>query len=193
MAEDARLDAERAARAGLRRAVDDLRAAEVAAGVRRRSRIAWILLPIALVAVVAAVLAVTMWVRAERAYTDADYQRAAIARVSLLLSPDHRRPDQARRILDGATGEFHDEFAQSADGFTRFIRSQGTAATGTVDGAGVSGRSGDRATVLVSATVEFENDSGATGTPVNTRQFRLRTLLVPADGELKLAAVQYLP
>ncbi|MFW0795524.1 hypothetical protein AAFP30_17065 [Gordonia sp. CPCC 205515] len=186
MAADRRLDDVRTARAELRAARDELAVAEIDAGVRRAPR-AWVWLSVlAIVAVAAAATAVTLWVRAERAYTDADYQRAATSRVALLLSPDFRRADAARRILDGATGDFYDQFAQSADSYTEFVRSQGTVGRGTVDGAGVSARTGDSAAVLVAATVDFT-------TPPQTRQFRLRVLVAPDAGTLKLAAVQYLP
>ncbi|MYR08709.1 hypothetical protein GTV32_21410 [Gordonia sp. SID5947] len=192
MAGDRLLDDERTARAELRSAVDELRAAEIETGVRRRSRLWWLMTIVTVAAVVAAAVGTTMWVRAARSYSDSDFQRAAVARVSLLLSADHRRPDQARRILDGATGAFYDEFAQSADGYSRFVQSQGTVARGDVDGAGVSGRSGDEAAVLVAATVEFAGDTPAGRKPA-VRQFRLRVLVAPDDGQLKLSAVQYIP
>lgn len=186
MARDRRLDEMRASRAELRAARDELETAEVEAGLRRPDR-RWLWLSlVAVIAVAAAVTAVSLWVRADNRYTDADYQRAAAQRVTLLLSPDVHRPDRARRILDGATGEFYEQFAQSADSYTGFVGRQGTVARGAVDGTGVSARSGDSAAVLVAATVEFT-------APPQTREFRLRVLLTPADGELKLSAVQYLP
>ncbi|MDL9944843.1 hypothetical protein QSJ19_04440 [Gordonia sp. ABSL11-1] len=232
MPDRAVLDDERTARRDLRRAADDLLTAEVAAGVRRRSRAVSVLVVLAVAAVLAATVCVVYWFRATGAYTDDDYERAATARVSVLLSPDHRRPDQVRRILDGATGEFHDQFAQSADGYTKFVDTQGTVGQGTVDGVGVSARSGDKATVLVAATVLFTSEkpgaegsgaegsgaegSGAEGSGAersgtersgtersgtegsgaegqSARQFRLRVLLEPDDGQLKIGAVQYLP
>ncbi|ROZ89456.1 hypothetical protein [Gordonia sp. OPL2] len=198
MPDHALLDDERAARRELRRAADDLLTAEVAAGVRRRSRLVTVLVAVAAATILAAAICVVYWVRAADAYTDDDYERAATARVSVLLSPDHRRPDQVRRVLDGATGEFHDQFAQSADGYTKFVDTQGTVGRGTVDGVGVSARSGDKATVLVAATVQFSRpddqsaeDQNAEGQSI--RQFRLRVLIEPDAGQLKIGAVQYLP
>ncbi|NED59486.1 hypothetical protein G3I15_00960, partial [Streptomyces sp. SID10244] len=69
---------ERTARAELRSAVDELRTAEIEAGERRPSRIRWLMAVLTVVAVVAAVVGGTLWVRAERAYTDSDFQRAAV-------------------------------------------------------------------------------------------------------------------
>ncbi|MGV9712929.1 hypothetical protein ACWDTI_19960 [Gordonia sp. NPDC003424] len=186
MGADRRLDDERAARAAVVSARDDLEAAEIDAGLRAAPR-AWLPMTVpAIVAVAAAVTTTVLWARAEPQYTDADYQRAASQRVTLLLSPDFRRPDQARRILDGATGEFADQFAQSADSYTGYVTKQGAIARGVVDGTGVSARSGDDAVVLVAATAEF-------ATPPAVRRFRLRVLVSPDDGTLKLSAVQYLP
>ncbi|MGV6994211.1 hypothetical protein ACUY3U_22780, partial [Gordonia amicalis] len=45
--------------------------------------------------------------------------------------------------------------------------------------------------LLVAATVVFDADDG-TG-PGQARRFRLRVLVTPDDGSLKLGAVQYLP
>lgn len=194
MGADARLTAERAARRDLRAAVDELTTAEIAAGLRRPNRVWWFLPVVAVIAVLVAGLGVTRWQQAAAHHSDAEYTRAAIERVSLLLSPDHRSPERVRAILAGATGGFHDEFAQSADAYSAFVKSQGTVARGVVDGAGVSGRSGDSAAVLVAATVEFGTPAdGDPGGAAATRDFRLRVLITPEDGQLKLAAVQYLP
>ncbi|MEE4021506.1 hypothetical protein V1Y59_00340 [Gordonia sp. PKS22-38] len=193
MAREAVLDEERAARAELPRAVDDLREQEVRAGLRRRSRADRWAIGLAVAAVVVAVVVVVGWVRAERSYTDEDFRQAATERVEVLLSPDPRGAGQVRRILDGATGAFRDEFAQSADAYTRFVVSQGTIGRGVVDGAGVSARSGDRASVLVAATVVFTVRRDDAASPEPVQRFRLSVLVEPDDGRLKLAAVQYLP
>ncbi|GAA1479829.1 hypothetical protein GCM10009624_02690 [Gordonia sinesedis] len=210
---------ERAARAELRRAIDDLVVAEHAAGLRRPvRRIWWLALAVAVVgALVVAGVSVGAATRSVRGYTDADYRRAAAAEMRLLLSPNHTEPQQVRRILDGATGGFYDEFAQSADSYTAFVRRNGTIAGASIDGTGLSRRDGDDAVVLVAATVEYRppgasassdgetsadretttgpetnTDRGTNAAP-DTRQFRLRVFVTPDDGRLKVGAVQYLP
>lgn len=83
---------------------------------------------------------IARWSQESGRTSDAEYERIATDRVTLLLSPDYRQPGRAQRILAGATGEFYDEFAQSADAYTTFVKSRGTVAEGTVDGAALSGR-----------------------------------------------------
>ena len=195
MAGSEALARERTARAALREAVDDLRDAEVRAGAATPPARWW-----RWAAVVAVVLSLALagwgiarWSQESGRTSDAEYERIATDRVTLLLSPDYRQPGRAQRIMAGATGEFYDEFAQSADAYTTFVKSRGTVAEGTVDGAALSGRTSGGATVLVAATVRF------TGSPDNRSQrereqaFRLRVLLTDSDGGPKLAAVQYLP
>lgn len=201
------LRAERVARAEMRAARNRLRAAEFDAGVRRRSWRDGTIVPIVLcvAAVAGCAFAVSVWVRASATYSDADYEQAAAQHVALLLSPDFRSPGVARRILDGSTGDFHDEFAQSADSYTQYVRSRGTVIQARVTGTGVSGRTGDTAAVLVSASARTATGADApqpgsaqtssedSGTSLSDRVFRLRVLVTPVDGDLKLSAVQYLP
>ena len=189
------LAADRAARRELRDALDELHAAQVHAGERspvRRS--IWLLTGLLVIAAIAlAAVAVTGWVHASDRYTDADYERAASQRLAVLLSPDHRDPAQVRRILAGATGTFYDEFAQSADAYTTFVRANGTVTESSIDGTGVAGRSGEAASVLVAATVTFDSGPKPAHSSDVVRRFRLRVLVEPDDGVLKLGAVQYLP
>ena len=191
-----RLRADRVAQAELRDARKRLRAAEFDAGLRDRPRRIGTIVPIllCLAAVVGCGIAVSGWLRASSDYSDSDYEHAAAQHVALLLSPDFRSPEVARRILDGATGEFHDEFAQSADSYTQFVRSRGTVGRAAVMGTGVSGRVDDGAVVLVAASVTFAGEADNQHVSSSGAQpFRLRVLITPADGTLKMSAVQYLP
>ncbi|WP_374112648.1 hypothetical protein [Gordonia sp. C13] len=189
----AEIAAERSARRDLREALEELHAREVDAGLRRRvPRRRWILATlVAVVAVVLAGIAVMAWSDTRNAPTDDDFERAAADRVAVLIAPDHRDPGRARKILAGATGTFYDEFAQSADSYSAFVQANGSVSRSSVDGTGVSARDGDSATVLVAATVVFDA-AGDTG-EAQVRRFRLRVLVTPDDGALKLGAVQYLP
>lgn len=188
------LDADRQARAELRRAVDSLHDAEVATKLRRRTPRAWWVLTVLLVAaaLVAAGVGITALIRSESAYAETDFENTALAEVRLLLGPDPAAPDRAREILDNATGGFYDGFAQSAESYTQFVRRSGTVGAVTVDGSGLSRRSGDDAVVLVAATVRYTG--GDEQTPdASSRQFRLRVYVTPDADRLKVGQVQYLP
>jgi Mce-associated membrane protein len=189
------LDADRAARRELREAVDELHRIEVDAGLRRRPpRRRWVIAGLLLVvSLVLAGVAVTAWMRDRAHYSDAELQSAAADRVEVLIAPDSRDDRRAQRILAGATGAFYDEFAQSADSYTEFVRANGTVAQSSVDGTGISVRDGDSATVLVAATVVFAGKGAPDAADDQARRFRLRVLVTPDDGSLKLGAVQYLP
>lgn len=189
------LSADRAARRELREALDELHRIEVDAGLRRRlPRRRWVAAGLVLVvALVLAGVAVTAWTRDRAHYSDSELQSAAAERVEVLIAPDSRDDRRAQRILAGATGAFYDEFAQSADSYTEFVRANGTVAESSVDGTGISVRDGDSATVLVAATVVFAGRGAPDADGDQARRFRLRVLVTPADGSLKLGAVQYLP
>ncbi len=147
-----------------------------------------------LIAVVAAALVAVSGVVAAIASTsgpsDEDFARAAAARVTALLSATPDQPGRAKRILAGATGEFHDEFAQSADAYTTFVRASGTVSDGRVQATGLTARQGNQAEVLVAATVDM---AATPQSAARSTDFRLRVVVADEDGALKLAKVQYLP
>lgn len=186
------LAAYRSARADQVRAQSALADVEVLMGRRRPVR-TWPL-RVALVALVAGLVfagfAVVALISSDDSYSDVDYIDAATDRIELLLSPDFREPNRVKRILANATGSFYDEFAQSADAYSTFVTKTGTVSTGRVDGAGVARRLGDDAEVLVAATVDL---AAQPDRPASTRDVRLRTVVTPENGILKLSVVQYLP
>ncbi|MFC0313295.1 hypothetical protein ACFQNE_16180 [Gordonia phosphorivorans] len=182
----------RSARAARKQAAARLAEAEVDAGLRQglsRS----VRLTLAVVAVLAVLVAgVTVWqaTARERSYSDADLIDAATSRVELLLTADADDTDRARQILAGATGDFHDQFAQSAQAYTEFVQEQGSNGRARIDGAGLVGRSGDVGVVLIAAAVAVK---GAAGEGEKRRQLRLRVVVEPEDGRLKLSGVAFLP
>lgn len=182
----------RAARAARKQAYARLAEAEVDAGVREgltRS----VRLTLAVVAVLAVVLAgLAVWQAQERGngYSDAELVDAATARVQVLLTADADNENRVRQILAGATGEFYDEFSRSAEAYSEFVREQGSDGRAWVDGAGLAGRSGDRGVVLVAAAVAVKAD-GSSGKI--RRPLRLRVVVEPDDGRLKLSGVAFLP
>ncbi len=193
MTDDRKLIADyRAARAEQARAESALVDAQIQAGFRQAPR-RWPLRAAVIVLVGALVFAgfgVASWLRSRDNYSDADYRAAASSRVQLLLSPDYREPTAVKQILASATGRFYDEFAQSADAYTTFVTKQGTVSHGQVTGAGVSRRLGDDAEVLVAARIDL---AAQPDRPAASSDVRLRVIVTPENGALKLSMVQYLP
>ncbi|GAA4659846.1 hypothetical protein [Gordonia humi] len=144
------------------------------------------------VAVIAVILAcVAVWQFAVRPhhYSDAEFVAATTERVGLLVEADSDDHHRADRILAGSTGDFHDAFAQSADAYTRFVTSAHTRGDGGVDGVALARRDGDAALMLVAASVRVTTADGA---DASLTPFRLRVLMAPDDGELKISAVEVL-
>ncbi|WP_341256931.1 MULTISPECIES: hypothetical protein [Gordonia] len=192
MPDDARpLARFRATRRAVREARDDLIDVEAAAGRRiglGRRQIAAI---VVITVVVAALVGVASWrfATASVRYSDGEFVAATTQRVSLLLEADSSDPTRARRILSGATGEFHDSFAQSADAYSQYIESARTRGSGAVDGVALARRDGESALMLVAASVRITT---ADGTDDAASAFRMRVQMAPEDGELKIAGIEVL-
>lgn len=181
----------RTARAERDRARDQLIVAEVSAGVTQRLSLTARILLGALTALALAGAGLVAWQAAERgpAYSDQQLVDAASERVEILLTADAGDDDRARQILAGATGEFYDAFAQSAEAYTRFVQEQGSTGETRIDGAALAARDGDRGVVLVAARTSV----AAGSVEGESRQLRLRVVTEPEDGVLKLAGVTFLP
>ena len=193
---------DRAARADLRAAESDLAALEVELGERDPIRSpVWFRILVAAVALaaVAAVAGGYRYVTADSGFSDAAYQQAARERVELLLTPvADDAAGRSRKILAGSTGTFRDEFAQSADAYTRFVQQIGAQATGNVDGVGISSRSGERVTLLVTAavvtrSVVTDDPNSNPGGGQDDRRFRIQVDVVPDGGSLKISDLEFFP
>lgn len=123
---------------------------------------------------------------------DAEVLAAARSLVIPLLTPDARDPDRAGRILDDATGEFRDEFAQSSGSWSAVVSRLGTQTVGDVDGVALAARRGSAASVLVTAVLSTRRAGAATG-DTDPRRLRLVVDIAPEDGRLKLASVGLVP
>jgi Mce-associated membrane protein len=187
---------DRAARARLRTAESELSALEVELGERERVRPPmWrrILVVCVVLAALAALGGGYRYASADRGFSDADYLRVAGEKVELLLTPaSGDGADRSRKILAGSTGTFRDEFAQSADAYTTFVQKIGAQASGTVDGVGISSRSEDRTTLLVTAAITTRTAVTDSAAP-DVRRFRIQVDLVPDDGSLKISALEFFP
>lgn len=176
----------RAARAVLR---ERRRALPDGGGRRPAHGRSLVLVVVMVIAVVLAGVAVWQYAVAPRHYSDDDFIAAATSRVELLLEADSDDADRAARILSGATGTFHDSFAQSADAYSQYIETAKTRGDGTVDGIALARRDGDSALMLVAASVRVATSTGEDEAPAT---FRMRVLMTPEDDVLKIAAVEVL-
>ena len=123
--------------------------------------------------------------------SDRRFVDAARDGIVALLSIDHGRARaDVQRVLDLSTGQFHDEFARSADDFVKTAEDSKAVTKGTVNVAALERVDGDRATVLVAATSEVSNVNGASQDP---RPFRI-SVTVTREGETcKMSDVEFVP
>lgn len=107
-----------------------------------------------------------------------------------LTTIDHQRvDDDVQRILDTSTGQFRDDFAQRAEPFKDAARKAQSNSVGTISEAAVESVDGDQGRVLVALTVMTSND----GAPDRQAQgWRTRVTVNRADGEFKVAAVEFI-
>ncbi len=123
--------------------------------------------------------------------SDRRFVDAARDGIVALLSIEHGRARaDVQRVLDLSTGQFHDEFARSADDFVKTAEDSRAVTKGTVNVAALERVDGDRATVLVAATSEVSNVNGARQDP---RPFRI-SVTVTREGETcKMSDVEFVP
>jgi Mce-associated membrane protein len=129
-------------------------------------------------------------VSAQRA-GDRRFVDAARDGIVALLSIEHTdaRAD-VQRVLDLSTGQFHDDFARSADDFVKTAQDSQAVTKGSVTVAALERVDGDQAVVLIAATSEVTNVSGARQDP---RPFRI-SVTVKRDGEqCKMSDVEFVP
>jgi Mce-associated membrane protein len=153
----------------------------------RRFNLLLLLLGIALAATLALVL--TQADQAPPGETEAeqrsrhhvDVSRAASAEVRAFLGIDHENVDeQARAVLDGATGDFKQQYADELDSIKQSARDQQSAAVATVLEVGISDIDPTTATVLVAANTEVSSKSS--GGEARTVRWRIRLDMVKEGG-----------
>lgn len=115
--------------------------------------------------------------------TTAQHDVAAAARTEALafLTVDHRDMDPlVDAVLDGATGDFAEQYAAQRETLTsEAVRTEATS-TPEVVALGVGDQDDDSATVLVAANSTVTN--AGTGSDGQVRYYRLRLELVREDG-----------
>jgi Mce-associated membrane protein len=149
----------------------------------------------ALLAVVAVLLAtacgVMLWQHRSASQLQSEretYLRVAREGALNLTTIDHNNAEaDVQRVLDGATGEFYDDFDRRSQGFITVVRDAKVTTVGESATAGIETEAADSATVLVQVASRVSNGTGAQD------QQRVQRLRVTVDGERsKISRVEYL-
>lgn len=108
-----------------------------------------------------------------------------------LATIDFQRADaDVQRILDGATGPFHDEFSTRSQPFVEIVKQAQSVTVGTVQEAGLESVTGDSAQVLVAVNVMTTN----AGTPEpDPRAWRMRIVVQKVGDDAKVSNVEFVP
>ena len=121
----------------------------------------------------------------------AEYAAAARQGVINLMSIDYATAqDSVQRVLDGSTGRFRANFADTAEEFVKALQSEKIVTKATVNDAAVESMTADSAVVLVSATSRREGPQA----PKDQQQPRLwRVVLnLERDGDqIKMSGVEF--
>jgi Mce-associated membrane protein len=120
-------------------------------------------------------------------------QFVAAARLSALnlTTIDWQRADaDVRRILDGATGEFYDDFAKRSQPFVDVVKRARSTTVGTIMEAGLESQTVDTAQVLVAVTVSTSNAGAPEQDP---RAWRMRLNVAKVGDRAKVSHVEFVP
>ena len=122
----------------------------------------------------------------------AEFEAAARQGVVTLMSLDyHKAKEDVQRIIDSSTGQFKDDFQNTADDFIKVATDSKAVTVTNVTATAVESMNGDdTATVLVAASSRVTNSAGAKEEP---RSWRLSVNLARDGGQLKLAKVEFVP
>lgn len=106
-----------------------------------------------------------------------------------LTTIDWRHADaDVRRILDGATGEFYNEFTKRSGPFVEVLQQAKATTVGTITEAGLESVTGDTAQALVAVSVRTSNAGEADPVP---RIWRMRVTVQRAGDQVKVSNVEF--
>ena len=119
-----------------------------------------------------------------------DVVAAADAEVTAFVNMRYDRASESvHAVAAGATGEFRDHYARSADEVIRVLRRHRSLMTGRVVWSGVTAVSPDRATVIVATTGTVSNTR--TGGATRPRDFRFEVALVRERGRWLTSDIEF--
>lgn len=125
--------------------------------------------------------------QAQRAgYVDAARQAA----VNLTTINFEHADADVQRILDSATGSFHDDFQARSQPFTDVVKKAQSTSEGSVTMAGLESVDGDTARVLVATSVKTTTAADPQPQP---RAWRMRIDVLKAGNDMKVSNVEFVP
>ncbi|MCV7408187.1 hypothetical protein AWC05_08270 [Mycobacterium florentinum] len=108
-----------------------------------------------------------------------------------LTSIDWRQADaDVQRVLNSATGAFHDDFANRAKPLIEVVKQVQSTSQGTVTAAGLESATANDAQVLVAVSVRISNAGAAEQKP---RLWRMRISVQKVGQEVKVSNVEFVP
>jgi Mce-associated membrane protein len=93
-----------------------------------------------------------------------------------------------QRILDGATGQFHDEFASRSQPFIEAVKQAKSTSVGTITESGLESEEGGHARVLVAVAVKTSNAGAPEQDP---RAWRMRITVQKDGDQAKVSNVEF--
>jgi Mce-associated membrane protein len=126
----------------------------------------------------------------------ADAQRSQFLQVARqgalnLTTIDWQHADaDVRRILDGATGEFYDDFAKRSQPFIEVVKQAKASTVGTITDTGLESQTADTAQALVAVSVQTSNAGVPDQVP---RAWRMRISVQKVGDQVKLSNVGFVP
>ncbi|OQZ90697.1 mammalian cell entry protein [Mycobacterium alsense] len=94
------------------------------------------------------------------------------------------------RILDGATGDFYNDFARRAQPFIEVLKQAKATTVGSITEAGLESETADTAQVLVAVSVRTSTAAESDQAP---RAWRMRVSVQRAGGQVKVSDVRFVP
>lgn len=129
-------------------------------------------------------------VAAQRAHLR-EVVEAADNGVVALLSIDHSRAQaDVQRVLDQSIGAFHDDFASRAADFIRTAQDSKAVTLGSITASALESATADSAIVLLAASSQVTNISGARGEP---RPWRMSVTMSRDEDKWKMSNVEFVP
>jgi Mce-associated membrane protein len=94
------------------------------------------------------------------------------------------------RILDGATGEFYDDFAKRSQPFIEVLKQAKAKTVGTISEAGLESETTDSGRALVIVSVQTSNNGEAEQVP---KEWRMRIDVQKIGDQVKVSKVEFVP